>query len=228
MSDSLQPHELQDTRPPCPKPTSRAYTNSCPLSRWCHPTISSSVVHFSSCPQSFPTSGLFKWVSSSHQVAQSIGVSGSASVLPMNIQDWLPLELTDWISLQSKGLTRVFSQHHSSKASILQCSALFIVQLLHPYMTTGKSIALTKQTFVGKVMSLVFNMLSRLVIACLPRSKHLLISWLQSPSAVTLEPKKLKSATVSTVSPSICHEYTELKKQQQQQQLEMTLILGNL
>ena len=95
---------------------------------------------------------------------------------------------------------------HSSKASILQCSAFFRVQLSHPYMTTGKIIALTRQTFVGKVISLLFNMLSRLVITFLPKSKHLLISWLQSPSAVILEPKKIKSAAISTVSPSICHE----------------------
>ena len=97
-------------------------------------------------------------------------------------------------------------QHHSSKASILQCSAFFIVQLSHPYMTTGKTIAFTRQTFVGKVMCLLFNMLSRLVIAFLTRSKCFLISWLQSPSAVILEPRKIKSDTVSTISPSICHE----------------------
>ena len=97
-------------------------------------------------------------------------------------------------------------QHHSSKASTLQCSAFFIVQLSHPYMTTAKTIALTRWTFVGKVMSLLFNMLSRLVITFLPRSKRLLISWLQSPSAAILELRKIKSATVSTVSPSICHE----------------------
>ena len=97
-------------------------------------------------------------------------------------------------------------QHQGSKVSILQHSAVFIVQLSHPYMTTGKTIALTGQIFVGKVISLLFNMLSKLVIAFLPRSKYLLISWLQSPSAVVLEPKKIKSDPVSTVSPSICHE----------------------
>ena len=97
-------------------------------------------------------------------------------------------------------------QHHSSKASVLQLSAFFIVQFSHMFMTTGKTIALTRQTFVGKVMSLLFNLLSRLIIAFLPRSKHLLISWLQSSSAVILEPKKIKSVTVSIVSPSICHE----------------------
>ena len=105
----------------------------------------------------------------------------------------------------SKGLKSLL-QHHSSKASVLQCSAFFIVQFSHPYMTTGKTIALTRRTFVGKVVSLLFNMLSRLVITFLPRSKRLLISWLQSPSAVILELKKIKSVTVSTVSPSVCHE----------------------
>ena len=137
---------------------------------------------------------------------QSIGVSALASVLPMNIQDWFPLGWTGWISLQSSRTLKSLLQHHSSKESILRCSAFFIVQLSHPHMTTGKAIALTRQTFVGKVMSLFFNMLSRLVITFLPRSKCLLISWLQSPSAVILEPPKIKSATVSTVSPSICHE----------------------
>ena len=107
--------------------------------------------------------------------------------------------------LAVQGTLKSHLQHHNSKASILRCSAVFIVQLSHPYMTTGKTIALTRWTFVGKVVSLVFNMLSRLVITFLPRSKHLLISWLQSPSAVILEPKKIKSVTVSTVSPSISH-----------------------
>ena len=109
------------------------------------------------------------------------------------------------ISLISKELSSLL-QHHSSKASILQCSALFIVQLSYPYMTTGKTIALTRWIFVVKVMSLLFHMLSRFAIAFLPRSKHLLISWLQSPSAVILEPPKIKSVTVSTVFPCICHE----------------------
>ena len=113
--------------------------------------------------------------------------------------DCLDLLAVQW-TLKSK------LQHHSSKASTLQQSAFFIVQLSHPYMTTGKIIALTRPTFVGKVMSLLLNMLSRLVITFLPRNKYLLISWLQSPSAVILEPRKIKSATVSTVSPSICHE----------------------
>ena len=113
----------------------------------------------------------------------------------------------DWLDLLAvQGTLKSLLQHHSSKASILKHSAFFTVQLSHPYMTTGKTIALTRQTFFGKVMSLLFNMLSRLVLTFLPRSKHLLISWLKSPSAVILEPRKTKSDTVSTVSPSISHE----------------------
>ena len=116
----------------------------------------------------------------------------------------------DWLDLLAvQGTLKSLLQHHSSKASILQCSPFFIVQLSHPYMTTGKTIALTRRTFVGKVMSPLFNMLSRLVITFLPRSKRLLILWLQSPSAVILEPPKIKSDTVSTVSPSISHEVME-------------------
>ena len=111
----------------------------------------------------------------------------------------------DWLDLlATQGTLESLLQHHSSKASILQHSAFFIVQLSHPYMTIGKTIALTRQTFVDKVMSLLFNMLSRLVITFLPRSKCLLISWLQSPSVVILEPKKIKSLTVSIFSPSTC------------------------
>ena len=113
----------------------------------------------------------------------------------------------DWLDLPTiQGTPKSLLQHHSSKASILQCSDFFVVQVSHPYMTTGKTIALTRWTFVGKVMSLFFNTLSRLVIAFLPRSKHLLTSWLQSPSTVILEPKKMKSDTVSLFSPSMCHE----------------------
>ena len=112
----------------------------------------------------------------------------------------------DCFDLAVQGILRSFLQHRSSKASILHCSAFFIVQLLHPYLTTGKTIALTMQTFVDTVTSLLFNMLSRLVITVHPRSKRLLISWLQSPSAVILEPRKIKSATVSIISQSICHE----------------------
>ena len=197
MSDSLRPHGLQHTRLTCPSLTPRPYSNSCPLSRWCHPTISFSVVPFSSCLQSFPASGSFPMSQFFVSGDQSIGASASASVLPINSQDWFPLGWTEWISLQSKGLSRVFSnttvQKHLwlLKVKILWRLAFFMVQLSHPYMTTGKTIALTRQTFVSKVMCLHFNMLSRLVITFLPRSKHLLISRLQSPSVVILEPLKI-------------------------------------
>ena len=113
----------------------------------------------------------------------------------------------DWLDLFAvQGILKSLLQHHSSEVLILQCSASFMVQISHPYMTTGKTIALTTRTFVGKMLSLIFNMLSRFVIAFFPRKKRLLISWLQSPSAVILEPQKIKSVTVSIVSPSICHE----------------------
>ena len=174
-SDSLRPHGLQHDRPPCPSPTPSIYSNSCPLSQWCHSTISSSVISFSSCLQSFRASGSFQMSQFFAPDGQSIGVSASTSFLPMNIQEWFPLGWTGWISLQSKSLL----QHHSSKASILQRLAVFAVQLSHPYVTTGKTIALTRWTFVDKVMSLLFNMLSRLVITFLSRSKRILISWLQ-------------------------------------------------
>ena len=135
--------------------------------------------------------------------------SFSFSISPSNEQSGLISLRMDWLDfLEVQGTLKSLLQHHSSKAPILQCSAFFIVQLSHPYMTTGKTIALTRQTFVGKLMSLLFNMLSRLVIVLLPGSKHLLISWLQSPSAVILEPKTIKPVTVSIsiVSPSICDE----------------------
>ena len=133
--------------------------------------------------------------------------SVSFSISPSSEHPGLISFRMDWLDLLAvQGTLRSLFQHHSSKASILRCSAFFIVQLSHSYMTTGKTTALTRRTFVGKVMSLLFNMFSRLVITFLPRSKHLLISWLQSPSAVILEPRKIKSATVSTVSLPICHE----------------------
>ena len=137
----------------------------------CNTTISSSVVPFSSCLQSFPALGSFPMNQFFTSGGQSIGVSASASVLPMNIQDWFSLGLTGWIFLQSKGLSRVFSNTTVQKASILQCSAFLIIQLSYPYMTTGKTIALTTWTFVDKVISLLFNMLSRVVMIFLPRSK---------------------------------------------------------
>ena len=129
----------------------------------------------------------------------SISLSNEYSGLISFRMDWLDL-------LAVQEIFKSLLQHHSSKASICQCSAFFIVQLSHPYMTTGKTIALTRRTFIGKVMSLLLNMLSSLVTTFLPRSKHLLISWLQSPSAVILEPRKIKSDTVYTVSPSVSHE----------------------
>ena len=187
VSNSLRPHEPQHARPPCPSPIPRVYPNSCPLSQWCHPTVSSSVVPFSSHPQPFPGSGSFQMSQLFASDGQSIGVSASTSVLPVNTQDWS--FRMDWLDLLAvQGTLKSLLQHHSSKASILLGSAFFIVQLSHPYMTTGKTIALTRWTFVDKIMSLLFNMLSRLVITFLPRSKRLLISWLQSPSAVILEP----------------------------------------
>ena len=123
MSNCLWPHGLQHARPPCPSPTPRVHPNPCPLSGWCHPAISSSVVPFSSCPQSFPASGSFPVSQLFASGGQSIGVSASTSVLPMCTQDWSPLGWTGWISLQSKGLSRVFSNTHSSKLSILWCPA---------------------------------------------------------------------------------------------------------
>ena len=134
--------------------------------------------------------------------------SFSLNISPSNEYSGLISFRMDWLDLLAvQGTRKSLLQHHSSKPAILQLSAFFIVHLSHPYMTTGKTIALTRWTFVGKAMFLLFNMLSRLVIAFLPRSKHLLISWLQSsPSAVILEPKKVKCVTVSTISPSICHE----------------------
>ena len=146
MSDSLQPHELQHARLPCPSPCLSLLKfmsiESVMLSNFC--------CLFSSCPQSFPASGSFPVSQFFASGGQSIGVLASAPVCPMNIQDWFPLRLTGWISLQSKG-PKSLLQHHSSKASILQCSAFFMVQFSHLYMTTGKTIALTRWTFVSKV-----------------------------------------------------------------------------
>ena len=189
-------------RPPCPSPTPRVHPNPCPSSWWCHPTISSPVVPFSFCPQSLPASGSVPMSQLFASGSQSIGVPASTSVLPMSTQDSSPLGWTGWISLQSKGLSRVFSNTTVQKHQFI--GTQLTVQLSHPYITTGKITAFTRRTFVGKVMYLLFNMLSRLVITFLPRSKRRLISWLQSPFAVILEPRKIKSATLSTVSPSIC------------------------
>ena len=171
MCLTLRPHGLQHARPPCPSPTPAACSNSCPSSQGCHTTISSSVVPFSSCPQSFPASGSFQLSQLFASGGQSIGASASTSVLPMN--SGLISFRIDWFDLLAvQGTFKGLLQHYSSKASILWCSAFFKV-LSNPYMTTGKTIALTRQTSVSKVMSLRFNMMSRIVIAFLPRSKHL-------------------------------------------------------
>ena len=156
-------------------------SNSSPLN-WLSSISSSATLFF--CLQSFPASGSFPMSQLFASGSQRIGVSASASVLPMNNQDWFSLGLIGLISLQSKGLLRVFSNTTVLKHQFLQRSAFFMVQLSHPYMITGKTIALTRWTFVGKVMSLLFSVLSRLIITFLPRSKRLLISWLQSPPAV--------------------------------------------
>ena len=157
----------------------------------------------SSCLQSVPESGSFQMSQFFLSGGQSIGVSASVLVLPNEYSGLISFRM-DWLALFAvQGTLKSLLQQHSSKASILWLSAFFIVQLSHRYMTTGKTIALPRQTFVGKVMSLLFNMLLRLVIAFLPMSKHLLISWLQSPSVVILEPPKIKSDTVPTVSQSI-------------------------
>ena len=152
MSNSLWPHGLQHARLTCPSPSPRACSNSCPLSRWCYPTSSSSVIPFSSCLQSFPTSGFFQWVSSLHQVLE----------LQLQHQSFqcifgLISFIIDWLDLFAvQGTLKSLLQHHSLTA-VLWCSAFFMVQLSHPYMTTGKTIVLTIWTFVGKVMSLLFN-----------------------------------------------------------------------
>ena len=154
-------------------------------------------------PSIFPSIGVFSNESALH-IRWPKYWTFSFNISPSNEHSGLISFRMDWLGLLAdQGTLKSLPQYHSSKASILRHSAFFIVQLSHPYMTTGKIIALTRWTFVGKVMSLLFNIFSRLVITFLPRSKRLLISWLQSPSAVNLEPKKIKSATVS---PSICHE----------------------
>jgi len=188
----------------CPPLSPRVCSNSCPLSWWCykpsHPLPPPSFAF------NLPASGSFP-VSQFASAGQSIGASASASVFPVNIQGWFPLGLTDLISLQAKGFSRLFSstwriwkhQFFRTQPSLWSTSHI-------QYMTTGKAIALTIWTLVRKVMSLLFNTLSRFVITFLPRSKHLLISWLQSPSSVILEPRKIKPVTASNFSPSFCHE----------------------
>ena len=200
VSIALQPHGLHQARLPCPSPAPGACSNSCPLTGWCHPTILFSVALFSCCLQTFPASGSFlisQFFTSGELQLQHQSFHEYSGLISFRI-DWLDL-------LAVQGTLKSFLQYHSSKASILWHSAFFMVQLSRPYMTTGKTIALIIQTFVGKVMSLLFNMLSMLVITFFPRSKCLLISWLQSPSAVILELKKIKPVTISLVSPPNCH-----------------------
>ena len=205
VSDSLRPHELQHNRPPCPSPNPTVHSNSCLSSWWCHP--SSHLIHF--CPLLLlppipPSIRVFSSESTLHMRRPKYW-SFSFSINPSNEHPGLISFRMDWLDLLAvQGTHKSLLQHHSSTASILRRLAFFTVQL--SYMTSGKTIALTRQTFAGKLMSLLFNMLSRLVITFLLRSKRLLISWLQSPSLVILEPQKIKSDTVSTVSPSICHD----------------------
>ena len=209
----------------CCKPGSRpplspgACSYSCPWRRWCHPAISSSVARFSGCPQSFPASGSFPVCRLFASGGQSVGASASASIVPVNIWGCFPLRLTDLLVVQ--GTVKSLLQHHSLKASVLWFSTkFFTAQLSHSYNTfivlskcrqkpgfpAEKTTALTIWTFVGKVMSLLFNTVPRFVIDFLPRSKCLLISWLQSPSTVILKSKKMKSVTASAFPPSVCHE----------------------
>ena len=200
VSDSLQSHGLQDAELPCPSPSPWVCSNSRPLSQWCHPTLSSSVAPFSSCLQSFPASKSFPMTRLYTSGGQSIRAS-SASVFQVNIQGWFPLGLTGLISLLSKD-----SQESSPSPQFESVNSLVFSLLYGPTLTSvpdywKENIDLTTRTFVGKLISLLLNILFRFVIAFLPRNKHLLISWLQSPSAVIWEPEKIKSVTVSIFSP---------------------------
>ena len=198
--DSLRPHGLEHTRFHCPSLSPGVYSKSCPLSQWCQPTISSSRPLLL-LPSIFPSMTIL-----SNELALHIRWpkywSFSLSISPSNEYSGLISFRIDWFDLLAvQGTLKSLLQHHTLKASILQRSAFFMVQLSHPYMTTEKNISLTIHTFVSKVMFLLFNMLSQFVIAFLPRSKYLLIAWLQSPSAVILEPPKIKHVIVSTFSP---------------------------
>ena len=199
------PHGRQYARAPCPSPSSRVCPSSCSLHWGCYPAISFCDPLFSFCPQSFPASGTFPM---SHLFTSdgceywnfSFGISPSSEYSGL-----ISLKI-DWFDLLAvQGTFRSFLQHHSLKASILWHSVFFTVQLSQLYVTTGKTIALTIWTFVSRVMSLPFDTLSGFAIASLPRSNHLLTSWLQSLSAVILESRKRKSVTISTFPPSICH-----------------------
>ena len=194
MSGSLWPHGLQHTRLHCLSLSLRACSNLCALTQWCHPTSSPSVTPFSLGPQSFLAPGSFLIGPLFVSGGQSTGASASASVLPMNIQGLFPSGLTGLISLLSKGLSRVFSSTTVGRHQFFGAQPFLWsdshIHLLHPYMTTGKTIALNIWAFVGKVISLLFNMLSRFVLAFLSKSKNLLISWLQSLSTLFWSPRK--------------------------------------
>ena len=170
VSNSLRPHGLQHSRLPCPSLSPGACSNSCPLSQWCHPIISSFVAPFFSCPKSFPASGSFPMGRLFTSGDQSIGASASASALPMNIQGWFHLGLIDLVSLLPKRLSRVFSSTAVQKHQFFNAQPS-LWSNSHPYMTTGKTIALTRRTFIGKVMSLLLNAQSRFVTAFLLKSK---------------------------------------------------------
>ena len=200
VSDSLRPHESQHARPPCPSPYPGVHSNSRPSSHLilCRPLLL--------LPPIPPSIRVFS-NESTLRMRWPKYWSFSFSIITSKEHPGLISFRMDWLDLLAvQGTLKSLLQHHGSKASVLRRSAFFTVQLSHPYMTTGKTKALIRWAFVGKVMSLLFNMLSRLVITFLPRSKRPLISWLQSPSAVILEPRKIKSDTVSTVSPFISHE----------------------
>ena len=207
MSNSLRPHGLQHNRLPCPSPTPGAASNSCPSSRsncliLCRPLLL--------LPSVFPSIRIFSSESVLH-IRWPKSWSFSCRISPSNEYSGLISFRMDWLDLLAvQGTLKSVLQHHSSKASVLLCSAFFMVQFSHPYMTNGKTIALTRWTFVGKVMFLLFNMLSSLDTTFLPRSKRLLISWLQSPSAVILEPPEIKSASFSNYFPwsdgTRCHD----------------------
>ena len=192
MSDSLRPHGL----PPCPSPAPGACSNSRPSIPWCRPAISSSVVPLL-LPSIFPSIRVFS-NESALRIKWPKYWNFSFSISPSNEYSGLISFRIDWLDILAFQRTpKSLPQQYNSKSPILQCSAFFMVQLSYPYITTGKTIVLTRQIFVGKVMSLLFNMLSAFEIAFLPRSKQRLISGLQSPSAMILEPKKIQSVTVS-------------------------------
>ena len=196
MPNSSQPQGLQHARPPCPLPSPRVCPSSCPLYQWCHPAISSSVTLFSFCLQSCPASGSFPMSRLFTSSNQSFSISPSS-------------EYSGLISLLFRGFSRVFS--NSSKAPIFQCSAFFIDCLaLTAVQDNWKDHNLAYTDFCCKMLSFLFNTLSRFVIAFPPRSNHLLISWLQSPFAVILDSKKRKSVAISTFSPSICHWWDQM------------------